>query len=66
MLALTPAPGGWCSAEVGPRRPRVKDTSNDLDYDVMSDQEWEEEPEGGESLSVRVPKALTPSYPKIV
>ena len=38
---------------MGPRRPRVKDTGNDLDYDVMSDQEWEEEPEGGESLSVR-------------
>ena len=30
----------------------MKDTSNELDYDVMSDQEWEEEPEGGESLSV--------------
>ena len=52
---MTPRPGGWCSAEVGPRRPFVKDTANELDYSVMSDQEWEEEPEGGESLSVRAP-----------
>lgn len=44
-----------CSSEVGPRRPRVKDTSNQIDYDVMSDQDWEEEPEGGESLSVPSP-----------
>ena len=50
----------WCSAEVGPRRPRVKDTAHGLDYEVMSDQDWEEEPEGGESLSVRhmSPKAF--------
>ena len=42
--AILPA----CSTTVGPRRPFGRDPS--LDYDVASDDEWEEEPEG-ESLS---------------
>ena len=33
------------SKVIGPRRPLAKDTTL-LDYDVDSDQEWEEEPEG--------------------
>lgn len=37
------------SAAVAGRRPFGKDVA--LDYEVMSDQDWEEEPEG-ESLSV--------------
>ena len=40
-----------CSAVVRGRRPLGKDP--ELDYTVMSDEEWEEEPEG-ESLSVGV------------
>lgn len=35
-----------CSAAVTPRRPLAHDSA--LDYDVMSDEEWEEEPEGEE------------------
>ena len=38
------------SKVVTPRNPWGKDDI--MDYDVMSDQDWEEEPEG-ESLSVR-------------
>ena len=34
-----------CSPTVGPRRPFAKDDA--LDYEVMSDLDWEEEPEGG-------------------
>lgn len=33
-----------CSPTVGPRRPFAKDEA--LDYEVMSDLDWEEEPEG--------------------
>ena len=40
---------GLASSHVGPRRYLAKDPV--LDYEVMSDQEWEPEPEG-ESLSV--------------
>jgi hypothetical protein len=39
----------YCSAAVSGRRPLGKDVA--LDYEEMSDQDWEEEPEG-ESLSV--------------
>ncbi len=38
-----------CSLTVKGRRPLAKDV--ELDYEVMSDEEWEEEPEG-ENLSV--------------
>jgi hypothetical protein len=38
-----------CCRSVRGRRPLGTDA--ELDYDVMSDQDWEEEPEG-ESLSV--------------
>lgn len=41
-----------CSAVVRGRDPLGKDP--DLDYEVMSDEEWEDEPEG-ENLSVSVP-----------
>jgi hypothetical protein len=34
------------SALVKPRQPQAKDP--DVDYEVMSDEEWEEEPEGEE------------------
>lgn len=39
-----PAPALHCSPTVGPRRPFAKDDA--LDYEVMSDLDWEEEPEG--------------------
>ena len=39
-----------CSTVVSGRTPWGRDAA--LDYDVMSDMEWEDEPEG-ESLSVR-------------
>ena len=39
------------------RKPFAKEPT--LDYEVMSDEEWEEEPEG-ESLSVRGTNLLTP------
>ena len=41
--------GCTCSVAVSGRRPFDRDIG--LDYEVMSDEEWEEEPEG-ESLSV--------------
>ncbi len=44
-----PAPTAPRSKEVAGRRPLARDPS--LDYEVMSDEDWEEEPEG-ESLSV--------------
>ena len=36
----------WCSAVVKPRKPLAQDP--DMEYDVMSDEDWEEEPEGEE------------------
>lgn len=48
--------GRPCSAVIKGRKPCAKDPN--LDYEVMSDEEWEEEPEG-ESLSVSLPKLLT-------
>jgi Chromatin assembly factor 1 subunit A len=42
LAALTRT--GACSPHVAPRRPLARDP--DMDYDVMSDEEWEEEPEG--------------------
>ena len=51
-----------CSQAVGPRNPWGKDPA--LDYDVMSDMEWEEEPDG-ESLSVRLGLHLLGSRPQI-
>lgn len=41
----------WCSHVIRGRKPDAKDPN--LDYEVMSDEEWEEEPEG-ESLSVSI------------
>jgi len=41
----------WCSSVIRGRKPGAKDPN--LDYEVMSDEEWEEEPEG-ESLSVSI------------
>lgn len=35
-----------CSTSVKPRRPLARDA--DMDYEVMSDEDWEEEPEGEE------------------
>ena len=35
-----------CSDTVAPRRPFVQDGT--MDYEVLSDEEWEEEPEGEE------------------
>ena len=40
-----------CSAVVSARKPWGREPT--MDYDVMSDMEWEDEPEG-ESLSVRL------------
>lgn len=47
-----------CSATVKGRRPLARD--EELDYEVMSDEEWEEEPEG-ENLSVSLSPCLGPA-----
>lgn len=44
-------PFRYCSKEVRPRRPLGRDDT--LDYEADSEDEWEEEPEDGEQLSVR-------------
>ncbi len=46
-----------CSAVIKGRKPCAKDPN--LDYEVMSDEEWEEEPEG-ESLSVSLEQDSNP------
>ena len=46
------------------RRPLARDPSILMDYEVMSDQEWEEEPEG-EDLSVRPPVQQTLGVPRV-
>ncbi len=40
-----------CSTAVRPRKPDGRDDA--IDYEVDSEEEWEEEPEDGEQLSVR-------------
>lgn len=47
-----------CSDKVKARNPWGRDAA--MDYEVMSDQEWEEEPEG-ESLSVSPSSACRPA-----
>lgn len=49
LAVLTLVYVSGCSERVRPRMPLGKDEL--LDYDYMSDEEWEEEPEG-ESISV--------------
>ena len=49
----------WCSPVIRGRKPNAKDPN--LDYEVMSDEEWEEEPEG-ESLSVSITSLSASRY----